>query len=85
MKLTVPPRSGILAAVFTLALVVMLGSIAEARGSRGGGGRGGGFSRGGLPIGLQIIGPRLGEAPVLALAHAYEQATDWHRREPPLA
>jgi aspartyl-tRNA(Asn)/glutamyl-tRNA(Gln) amidotransferase subunit A len=44
-----------------------------------------GFSRGGLPIGMQIIGMRLGEAPVLALAHAYEQATDWHRREPPLA
>lgn len=44
-----------------------------------------GFTRAGLPIGLQIIGPRLGEAPVLALAHAYEQATEWHRREPPLA
>ena len=44
-----------------------------------------GFTRGGLPIGLQIIGPRLGEARVLALAHAYEQATEWHRREPPLA
>jgi aspartyl-tRNA(Asn)/glutamyl-tRNA(Gln) amidotransferase subunit A len=44
-----------------------------------------GFTRGGLPIGMQIIGPRLGEAPVLALAHAYEQATDWHRREPPIA
>jgi len=44
-----------------------------------------GFTRAGLPIGLQIIGPRLGEARVLALAHAYEQATDWHRREPPIA
>jgi aspartyl-tRNA(Asn)/glutamyl-tRNA(Gln) amidotransferase subunit A len=44
-----------------------------------------GFTRGGLPIGLQIVGPRLGEAAVLALAHAYEQATGWHRREPPLA
>jgi aspartyl-tRNA(Asn)/glutamyl-tRNA(Gln) amidotransferase subunit A len=44
-----------------------------------------GFTRAGLPIGLQIIGPRLGERAVLALAHAYEQATDWHRREPPLA
>jgi aspartyl-tRNA(Asn)/glutamyl-tRNA(Gln) amidotransferase subunit A len=41
-----------------------------------------GFSRAGLPIGLQISGPRLGEAPVLALAHAYEQATEWHRRLP---
>lgn len=44
-----------------------------------------GFTRAGLPIGLQIAGPPLGEAQVLALAHAYEQATDWHRREPPLA
>jgi aspartyl-tRNA(Asn)/glutamyl-tRNA(Gln) amidotransferase subunit A len=44
-----------------------------------------GFTRAGLPIGLQIIGPRLGEANVLALAHAYEQATEWHRRRPALA
>jgi aspartyl-tRNA(Asn)/glutamyl-tRNA(Gln) amidotransferase subunit A len=43
-----------------------------------------GFTRAGLPIGLQISGPRLGEARVLALAHAYEQATEWHRREPSL-
>ena len=43
-----------------------------------------GFSRTGLPIGLQISGPRLGEISVLALAHAYEQATEWHRRAPPL-
>src|SRR5262249_17248100 len=43
-----------------------------------------GFSRTGLPIGLQITGPRLGEARVLALAHAYEQATEWHHRMPTL-
>ena len=43
-----------------------------------------GFTRAGLPIGLQIAGPRLGEARVLALAHAYEQATGWHRRAPEL-
>jgi len=43
-----------------------------------------GFSRSGLPIGLQISGPRLGEIPVLALSHAYQQVTDWHRRSPPL-
>lgn len=41
-----------------------------------------GFTNAGLPIGLQISGPRLGEAKVFALAHAYEQATDWHRRRP---
>jgi aspartyl-tRNA(Asn)/glutamyl-tRNA(Gln) amidotransferase subunit A len=39
-----------------------------------------GFSRNGLPIGLSISGPHLGEGEVLALAHAYEQATEWHRR-----
>ena len=44
-----------------------------------------GFSRYGLPIGIQISGPRLGEMPVLALAHAYEQATEWHERQPRLA
>jgi aspartyl-tRNA(Asn)/glutamyl-tRNA(Gln) amidotransferase subunit A len=43
-----------------------------------------GFSRSGVPIGLEISGPRLGEPVVLALAHAYEQATDWHRRRPSL-
>jgi aspartyl-tRNA(Asn)/glutamyl-tRNA(Gln) amidotransferase subunit A len=43
-----------------------------------------GFSRSGLPIGLQITGPRLGEAQVLALARAFEQATEWHRRNPPV-
>ena len=43
-----------------------------------------GFSRSGLPIGVEISGPRLGEPLVLALAHAYEQATEWHRRTPPV-
>ena len=43
-----------------------------------------GFSREGLPVGLQICGRALGEVDVLALAHAYEQATDWHERTPPL-
>jgi aspartyl-tRNA(Asn)/glutamyl-tRNA(Gln) amidotransferase subunit A len=41
-----------------------------------------GFTRSGLPIGLQIIGPSGGDAVVLQLAHAYEQATDWHARRP---
>ena len=41
-----------------------------------------GFTRSGLPIGLQISGPPWGEPAVLALAHAYEQATDWHTRRP---
>jgi aspartyl-tRNA(Asn)/glutamyl-tRNA(Gln) amidotransferase subunit A len=43
-----------------------------------------GFSKAGLPIGLQISGPNLAEVNVLALAHAYQEATDWHTRKPPL-
>ncbi len=43
-----------------------------------------GFTDSGLPIGLQISGSRLGEARVLGLAYAYEQATDWHKRRPVL-
>ena len=43
-----------------------------------------GFGSSDLPIGLQISGPALGEMNVLALAHAFEQATDWHRRRPPI-
>ena len=43
-----------------------------------------GFSKTGLPIGLQISGANWREADVLALAHAYQQATDWHTRQPPL-
>ena len=39
-----------------------------------------GFTSYGLPIGMQISGPPFGEARVLALAHAYEQATQWHIR-----
>ena len=41
-----------------------------------------GFTEAGLPIGLQIIGPHWGEAVVLRVAHSYEQATAWHKREP---
>jgi aspartyl-tRNA(Asn)/glutamyl-tRNA(Gln) amidotransferase subunit A len=35
-----------------------------------------------LPIGLQIAGPHWREDFVLRLAHAYEQATEWHERKP---
>ena len=41
-----------------------------------------GFTASGLPIGLQISGPPGGEPVVLQVAHAYEQATDWHKRRP---
>jgi aspartyl-tRNA(Asn)/glutamyl-tRNA(Gln) amidotransferase subunit A len=43
-----------------------------------------GFTTAGLPVGLQIIGPPWGEEKVLSLAHAYEQAADWHTRAPRL-
>lgn len=43
-----------------------------------------GFSSAGLPIGIQIAGAPFAEELVLALAHAYEQQTDWRSRKPPL-
>jgi aspartyl-tRNA(Asn)/glutamyl-tRNA(Gln) amidotransferase subunit A len=41
-----------------------------------------GFSPEGLPVGLQLIGHRSGEATILRAAYAYEQATPWHCRFP---
>ena len=38
----------------------------------------------GLPVGLQLLGPHLGEPALLRAAYAYEQATDWHDRRPSL-
>ena len=43
-----------------------------------------GFTAAGLPIGLQICAAPWQEATVLQLAHAYEQATEWHKRSPNL-
>ena len=37
----------------------------------------------GLPVGLQVIGPHFAEERLLAAAHAWQLATDWHRRMPP--
>ena len=39
-----------------------------------------GFTQGGLPIGMQIAGAHWREDLVLRVAHAYEQATAWHKR-----
>ena len=41
-----------------------------------------GFDPQGLPIGLHIAAPPLADGLVLRLAHAYQQATDWHQRRP---
>ena len=43
-----------------------------------------GFTASGLPIGLQIAAAPFAESTVLALAQAYEQATQWHNRHPNL-
>jgi aspartyl-tRNA(Asn)/glutamyl-tRNA(Gln) amidotransferase subunit A len=41
-----------------------------------------GFDGANLPIGMQIIGPAFDEPTVLRAAHAYQQVTDWHTRQP---
>ena len=41
-----------------------------------------GFSSSGMPIGVQVAGRPFEEATVLTVAHAYEQATEWHKRRP---
>jgi aspartyl-tRNA(Asn)/glutamyl-tRNA(Gln) amidotransferase subunit A len=41
-----------------------------------------GFTRTGLPVGIQIIGRAFDESTVLQLAHAYEEATQWHFLRP---
>lgn len=38
----------------------------------------------GLPVGIQIVAQPWAEAKLLQAAYAYEQATDWHSRKPPL-
>jgi aspartyl-tRNA(Asn)/glutamyl-tRNA(Gln) amidotransferase subunit A len=43
-----------------------------------------GFDRNGLPIGFQLMGPALGETQILRVGHAFEQATEWHKRKPVL-
>ena len=43
-----------------------------------------GFSAGGLPIGMQLIGKPFDEATILRTGHAFEQATEWHKRRPEL-
>jgi aspartyl-tRNA(Asn)/glutamyl-tRNA(Gln) amidotransferase subunit A len=37
-----------------------------------------------LPIGMQIMGKPFNEGTLMRIAFAYEQATDWHKRKPPL-
>jgi len=44
-----------------------------------------GFSNKGLPLGLQIVGPRWGEGTILDVAQTFQQATPWHKNHPVLA
>ena len=41
-----------------------------------------GFGEGGMPVGLQLVGNYFAEGTLLHAAHAFQQATDWHRRAP---
>lgn len=42
-----------------------------------------GFDRLGLPIGVQVAARPWQESVLLRVGHAYQLATDWHRRRPP--
>jgi len=42
------------------------------------------FTRAGLPVGMQIVGRHLGEAQILRLAAAFEEARPWAGKRPPL-
>jgi aspartyl-tRNA(Asn)/glutamyl-tRNA(Gln) amidotransferase subunit A len=39
----------------------------------------------GLPVGLQVIAPRMADAMALRVAHTFEQATSWHKQLSPMA
>jgi len=41
-----------------------------------------GFSKNGMPVGLQIVGPKQGEDVVLATAQKFQQGTQWHKKYP---
>ncbi len=43
-----------------------------------------GFDENGLPIGMQLMGPHFREEVLFQAAHAYQQVTDWHTRQPEL-
>ncbi|HKY64364.1 MAG TPA: Asp-tRNA(Asn)/Glu-tRNA(Gln) amidotransferase subunit GatA [bacterium] len=43
-----------------------------------------GISKGGLPIGMQLIAGHFQEEKIFHAAYAYEQASEWHRKRPPL-
>ncbi|MGH7887852.1 MAG: amidase [Candidatus Binatia bacterium] len=44
-----------------------------------------GFSKAATPIGMQIASGPFQEETIFSVAHAYEQATEWHKKRPQLA
>ncbi|UYN94189.1 MAG: amidase [Enhydrobacter sp.] len=44
----------------------------------------GGMTADGVPVGFQIVGRAFDEATILAAGHAFQQASDWHTRHPPV-
>ena len=44
-----------------------------------------GFGNHGMPVGLQLIGNYFSEAALLQVAHAYQQETNWHQAQSPIA
>jgi aspartyl-tRNA(Asn)/glutamyl-tRNA(Gln) amidotransferase subunit A len=44
-----------------------------------------GLDRQGLPIGMQLMGAPFGDATLVKLGRAFQQATDWHLRRPDLS
>jgi aspartyl-tRNA(Asn)/glutamyl-tRNA(Gln) amidotransferase subunit A len=43
-----------------------------------------GFTEGNLPVGLQIVAPAFDETDCFRVGYAYEQATEWHKQQPPV-
>jgi aspartyl-tRNA(Asn)/glutamyl-tRNA(Gln) amidotransferase subunit A len=43
-----------------------------------------GFDKNNVPTGLQLLGAAWNEETLIAIADAYQQETDWHRRRPPI-
>jgi aspartyl-tRNA(Asn)/glutamyl-tRNA(Gln) amidotransferase subunit A len=43
-----------------------------------------GLSRSGLPVSVQFVGRYFEDATVLRVAAAYERATGWHKKKPPI-
>jgi aspartyl-tRNA(Asn)/glutamyl-tRNA(Gln) amidotransferase subunit A len=44
-----------------------------------------GFDQEGLPIGIQLNAPHMGESTLFETAHLYQTQTDWHTRTPDVA